>query len=593
MCDLNFNCFNARGLAESKKRRAVFHWIKRFHNGVTFLQETHCSVEIENAWKRDWQGEIIFNHGTPHSCGVAILFPKNVEYITNCIKTDDNGRFLLVDIDIGGENMILVNVYAPTKDKANEQEEFLAFLQRILILIGGDFNTYLDPVLDKKGGIMEKRSKFASGLHEMMEEYNLSDIFRVINPTVERFTWRGNTKKGVVQSRLDYWLVSSHMLYNLQSIDIKPGIKSDHSLLNINFQIKPNAQRGKGFWKFNSSLLRDEEYIKRIKQTLEECKVKYYGLEQSLRWEMIKCELRSTSISYASWKVKMERNHECRLLNELRELERTIESSNENLKQYNSIKLKVEQIVENKSRGTFIRSCANYIEQGEKCTKYFLHKEINNSKKKHIKCLITDEGTIYEPSLILDKQKEYYSRLYTQNEYNICDGECDFFKTDFPKLNEKEVNICDKIITLVEIGKGLSELPNNKAPGTDGFTTDFYKFFWKDIKNLVFESFISAFAKSTLSVEQRRAILTLLPKGEKDIRYLKNWRPLSLLNTDYKILTKTLALRLQKVLPSLIDPNQTGCMKNRYIGENLRILLDIIQYSNSNQNQRYHSFFRL
>ena len=130
-------------------------------------------------------------------------------------------------------------------------------------------------------------------------------------------------------------------------------------------------------------------------------------------------------------------------------------------------------------------------------SKYFLHKEINNSKKKHVKCLITDDGIIYEPSSILDKQKEYYSKLYTQNEYKICDGECDFFKADFPKLSKKEVDICDRIITLEEIGKGLSELPNNKAPGTDGFITDFYKKIWKDIKELVFKSFVSAFKKHT------------------------------------------------------------------------------------------------
>ena len=75
-------------------------------------------------------------------------------------------------------------------------------------------------------------------------------------------------------------------------------------------------------------------------------------------------------------------------------MEKTIECSDKDLKEYNNVKLKIEKIVENKSTGTFIRSRANYIEQGEKCTKYFLHKEINNSIKKHIKCLITDDGII-------------------------------------------------------------------------------------------------------------------------------------------------------------------------------------------------------
>ena len=60
---------------------------------------------------------------------------------------------------------------------------------------------------------------------------------------------------------------------------------------------------------------------------------------------------------------------------------------------------------------------------------------------------------------------------------------------------------------------------------------------------------------------------------------LKNWRPISLLNTDYKIITKCLAIRLQKVLPSLINSDQTGFLKGRYIGENIRTIADLIDYN--------------
>ncbi len=584
----HFNCFNARGLGNCQKRRTIFHWLKKIHNGIIFLQETHSSTETENTWKKDWGGNIVFNHGTPQSRGVAILFPRAVEYIVKSTEVDQNGRALLLDIDIEGENMVLVNIYAPTKDKENKQIQFLSFLRTILlkyadksILLGGDLNTYLNTMLDKKGGTNKELSRFAHGIHDLMEEYNLTDIYRIVNPDIKRFTWRGNTRKGLVQSRLDYWICSTHMLYNLQSVDIKPGIKSDHSILNITFKMQNSVQRGRGFWKFNSSLLCDTGYIKKIKQILDDCSNRYNDVEKGLRWEVIKCELRSATISYASWKTKLERKEEELLVNELSKLQNTLDLCVENLERYKIVQQKVEQIAENKSRGAFIRSRANYIENDEKCTKIFLQKEINNSKKKHVRCLITEQGTFEDPKQILDKQKEYYSRLYTQNEYNECNHDCEFFKADFPKLSDNEVQICDKKISIEELGKGLRELPNNKAPGTDGFTADFYKFFWKDIKDYIYDSFVSSLKNGILSIEQRRAILTLLPKGDKDIRYLKNWRPLSLLNTDYKILTKTLALRLQKVLPSLIHPNQTGCVKNRYIGENLRILYDIMEYSNT------------
>ena len=82
-------------------------------------------------------------------------------------------------------------------------------------------------------------------------------------------------------------------------------------------------------------------------------------------------------------------------------------------------------------------------------------------------------------------------------------------------------------------------------------------------------------------------ILNLLHKKDKYLRTLANWRPVSLLNTDYKILTKLLALRLQKVIPSIINSDQVGYIKNRYIGENIRILSDIIQYADLEDIEAY------
>ena len=87
-----------------------------------------------------------------------------------------------------------------------------------------------------------------------------------------------------------------------------------------------------------------------------------------------------------------------------------------------------------------------------------------------------------------------------------------------------------------------------------------------------------AFQFGELSVDQRRGVISLIPKKDRSREFLKNWRPLSLLNVDYKILAKALAMRLQKFLPILINEDQTGYVKGRYIGENIRLISDIIQY---------------
>jgi hypothetical protein len=139
--------------------------------------------------------------------------------------------------------------------------------------------------------------------------------------------------------------------------------------------------------------------------------------------------------------------------------------------------------------------------------------------------------------------------------------------------------MCEQDINIKEIGQALKELKNGKSPGTDGFTADFYKFFWAKIKTLVLESLRWVYKEGELSIEQKRGIINLIPKKNKDIRQLKNWRPISLLNTDYKILTKSLATRLKKVLPDVINEDQVAYLKERFIGQNIRTIIDIMEFT--------------
>jgi len=125
-------------------------------------------------------------------------------------------------------------------------------------------------------------------------------------------------------------------------------------------------------------------------------------------------------------------------------------------------------------------------------------------------------------------------------------------------------------------------MSNNKTPGTDGLPVDFYKMFFNDISKNMVDCFNYSFQSSKLTCDQRRGIINLIPKKDNDPTFLKNWRPISLLNTDYKILTKCIASRLKNVLPFIIHNDQTGFLPGRYIGENIRLALDTIDYLNKN-----------
>ena len=119
-----------------------------------------------------------------------------------------------------------------------------------------------------------------------------------------------------------------------------------------------------------------------------------------------------------------------------------------------------------------------------------------------------------------------------------------FFNNNLPKLNDELKNLCEQELTIEEYGKALKQLDNYKSPGADGLTTNSYKFFWPDIKTLVYDSYLYSEKTGELFYYQKLGILNLMPKKNKAIRFLKNWRPISLLTTDYKILTKELAARL-------------------------------------------------
>ncbi len=93
---------------------------------------------------------------------------------------------------------------------------------------------------------------------------------------------------------------------------------------------------------------------------------------------------------------------------------------------------------------------------------------------------------------------------------------------------------------------------SEKTPGTDGLSADFNKLFWCDIKGFVMDSLLHMIKTGELSIEQEQGVITLLPKKNKDRLFLKNWRLISLLNTDYKIIAKLLANRMKEV-PSIIS----------------------------------------
>ena len=171
--------------------------------------------------------------------------------------------------------------------------------------------------------------------------------------------------------------------------------------------------------------------------------------------------------------------------------------------------------------------------------------------------------------------------MYSSKNVDPNNAEFDVFFNNnlLTPLSEDQSKKCEGLLTEEECFQALKEMGNNKTPGSDGFSSEFYKFFWDVIHQDVIASINYGFERRQLSICQRRGIITLVPKKNKPTNLLSNLRPISLLNTDYKIATKAIARRLEAVLPSVINADQTGYIKGRYIGENIRLINDIINYT--------------
>ena len=120
-------------------------------------------------------------------------------------------------------------------------------------------------------------------------------------------------------------------------------------------------------------------------------------------------------------------------------------------------------------------------------------------------------------------------------------------------------------------------MENDKSPGNDAITKEFYEFFWEDIKNSLSDSIKKSLTSGKLSTSQKPAVIKLIEKKDRDKRLIKNWRPISLLNIDAKLISKVIAIRLKKVLNNLISEDQIAYLNNKFISEGGRLISDIAE----------------
>ena len=226
-----------------------------------------------------------------------------------------------------------------------------------------------------------------------------------------------------------------------------------------------------------------------------------------------------------------------------------------NQNELENLKIEYEKEYEYITRGAITRSRASWYEKGEKNNKYFLNLERNNKRKSTIRKVEFADGNVTtNPKKIMDELYSFYSDLYRETNQSEINQSCPFL--DFiPRLSPEMQQLCEGELSVAECYNILSTFQNNKTPGNDGLTIEFYRSFWPVLGEMLVKSLNYSYKHGELSSSQKEAVIVLIEKKNRDRRQIKNWRPISLINVDVKIGTKAIAF-LEIVLVCFRNPGK-------------------------------------
>ncbi|KAJ8029421.1 hypothetical protein HOLleu_28804 [Holothuria leucospilota] len=557
----------------------------------TNLCETFWNDQVHEAARREWGGSVLSSICSEmNRRGVSCLINGNSDIDVVNSSTFCDGRLLQINIIVDDQAITIFNVYAPCN--SSERKYFFTDLQERIakttnqVIIGGDFNTVLNTYLDKYPPTTYP-DQSRKPLKDLMLTEKLTDIWRHRNDDVIAFTRSRIANNVRSASRIDRFLLSNSLILNVSYCNILNYPFSDHDIitLRLNLSLFP---RGSGVWIFNNQLLDDEDFCLEIGEVIRSMKMHTDFETNFLEWyDNLKGKIKYQSIKFSKRKQRKQRKVK-RILEKqiMYEKYKAQKFCDYNFTRLQNLEDELNNIVSKEVKGAALRAKIQWFEEGERPTRLFLNLEKSRQKVKVMKSLLKDDGTVVtDRETIMHEQVDFYKNLY-KRESTDKNASSALINNVTRLLSPIDTRFCDEGLKSEELFDALKSMKPDKSPGLDGLTPQFYKAFWSEWEEILMRLVHEIYNAGTLSNSMKIGMITLIPK-KGDLRKLTNWRPISLLNTDYKIISKALATRLSKVISTLVSEDQSCCVPGRNIADNVILMNNIIRYLDSKKVNGY------
>jgi len=414
------------------------------------------------------------------------------------------------------------------------------------------------------------------------------DPWRFLHPNAKVFSYFSTVHQ--VYSRIDFFFMDKALLPFVRSTDYTAIVTSDHAPHILELCLPSGSHRHQGGWKLNTGLLADAEFCSYVSSDID------FFLETNrsdhisplLLWETLKAFLRGRIISFSAHVSKTRRMRQRQLMDSILDIDRQHASSPNPALATKRLQLQTEFNLLSTSKAEHLlqRTRATYYEHGDRASR-LLASQLRHQHASHFISQIYDSSQklTADPANINLEFSLFYSNLYkSEPPPDTLVMESFFNNLEIPTVSRESAENLDRPLSVQEITLCISLMQNNKSPGPDGFSAEFFKKFAVQLAPLLLDVFNDSLERGVLPPTLNEALISLILKKDKDPNLCGSYRPISLLNNDVKLLAKILARRLETCLPDIISEDQTGFILGRQLPSSVRRLLNVILTPSASPN---------